>query len=164
MVSTINTDAAMFLLRSLMVGALLAGLPGTSALALDPLHTEIITLRLGMTEAEIANQLAIQGYKTTPDGPGVQARTRDGFLRVVFSPDGRARRIAYTFNGRGLNEGAILRAAMVDHYGRPSVAEPLSWCASPAASGSCSPDQPVLTFGPGKDGKVVLTLAMSAAP
>ncbi len=156
----------MFFNQALRGIALLLSFVGSPAWSLDPAQTDIVSLRLGMTRLEVTSRLGAQGYKWEEGGIGgstaILSRTKDGMLRADFASDGRVRRIAYTFNERAPNEEAILLEAVVDHYGPPIINAPLTWCVASRAERTCPPDQPLLTYGPGKDGKDVLTLAAAA--
>jgi hypothetical protein len=152
----------MISVRSLLFAVLLFCSMASPCLALDPMHTDIVAFRLGMTRTEALDHLAVQGYAPIEEGDSIQARTKDGVLRIDFSPDRRIRRVAYTFRGQGPNEVAILRDAMIEHYGKPTTDRPLTWCRVPLPSQACSPDRPLLTYGPGADGKGVLTLSVRA--
>jgi hypothetical protein len=152
----------MVILRALLMTTLLAC---PAALALDLTRTDIPTLRLGVTRSDALDRLATQGYAATDETPStIKVRTKDGWLAVGFTSGDHVDRIVYTFNGLAPNEGAIVRGAILDHYGEPSVAEPLAWCGVPPAGRSCPRDQPSLTFGADKDGKAVLTLSSMAGP
>jgi hypothetical protein len=148
-----------------LLAAFMAILGGSDAWALDPLRTDILTLRLGMARTEVLNHLIAQGYQASDDGPNsLRARTKDGGLRVELTSDGRVRRVTYMFAGHAANEAVMIHDSMLDHYGQPSAEAPLTWCVTPSPDRRCPRDQPSLSFGLGKDGKAILTLATSADP
>ena len=127
--------------------ALLVALSPVRVWALDPARAEILTLRLGMTRAEVIANLTAQGTRIAPgDGP-IEARTKDGELRIGLEPGGHVREIVYRFTGRGPNEAAAVREAVLEQFGIPSNETPLSWCRATRTDGSCPPGDPILTFG-----------------
>jgi len=131
--------------------------------ALDPLKADILLLKLGMTEAEVREKLATQGAQAMPgaanDADTIVARAKDGTLTVDFDKNGQARRIVYAFRGNGPNEDAILRQAMLDHFGAPASDSPLTWCARPSPAGACPPNEPAVRFVEARGTRPVLTLA-----
>jgi hypothetical protein len=157
----------MFCLRVFVLSAFLISPVGVSnsAMALNPLRTDILTLRLGMTREQVVERLAAQGYRASEDTLNVlRARTLDGGLIVRLGSDGRVRRVDYTFNGKGPSDDALIRSAVIDHYGLPTAEQPLAWCGVPTPDRKCSRDQPLMLFDPGKNGKPILTLALGGEP
>ena len=151
-----------FSLRRLLICLILLSVSKPSH-ALDLTKADILTLRLGMSEPDILSHLAVQGAQVTrgercgvshcPDA--IEARMKDGAMTILFEPGGGARKIVYRFNGRGPNEDAIIRAAVLDHFGTPDLTVPLTWCARPPA---CPAGQPALTFVSGGVARDILTL------
>jgi hypothetical protein len=156
----------MVLVRSLLVVFLNLSLTISPAQAFDPLGTEILTLRLGMTEAKVVDRLTYQGWQIARTGQcaarncpdPIRAPTKDGVLLVDFGTGGVVRRVTYTLAARSPEEAALVRAAVVAHFGQPSIEAPLSWCQSPALDRHCSPNQPRLTFQIGESFGGVLML------
>jgi hypothetical protein len=137
--------------------------PLRPAWALDPAAADILTLRLGMTDAEVITRLDTQGARIARDGGTIRARTKDGDLRVAFDDGGRVSRIVYAFTGHGLNEAAAVREAVIERFGTPVAEAPLAWCRRPARDGACPADAPRLVFeqgaGQGPIGLLTLTAA-----
>ena len=149
----------MTLARSLCLTICLLTATGGCAWALDPMRADILSLRLGMTEAEATARLAAQGLRWTRVPGSIQAVTKDGGLTIGLAESGPIARIAYTFTGRGQNEDAVIRAAVIDHYGQPSTEAPLTWCRAPAPDGRCPSGQPLLTFVKQDGVRGILTLS-----
>lgn len=166
-------------LRSILLSVFLLMNGWAAAATLDPREVDILGLRLGMTEAEIVARLASQGIArisiqeehgrclgATPDIciDRMLAPTRDGTLLIRFAAqphagEAAAWSIAYTLAGRMPGEPEIIRNAVLDRFGKPSIAtDPLVWCANTAGAG-CSPaDQPQITFHRGPGTASTLTL------
>jgi hypothetical protein len=137
--------------------------PFGTALAFDPNATDILTLRLGMTEAETVHQLHLQGSTDIQrllrgDDVSVRAATRDGWLHIRFGPAG-ARSVTYDFGNRYGREAESIKTSILDRYGTPSTTTPLAWCHMPA--GGCPGTEPRLLFEQTHDGHYVLTLSAS---
>jgi hypothetical protein len=145
----------------------------TTAKAIEPLGVEILGLRLGMPATETVTRLRAQAAQdmrfVPPDCPGtkdascpssVTARTRDGTLELHFGPAGTGViRIDYTLDGRGPNEQQMIRQAIRDRFGPPSVPAPVRWCSAAAVLRGCPDDSPRLELaeGPGTAMRLVLT-------
>jgi hypothetical protein len=143
----------------------------TPVWAFDPLGTDILTLRLGSPEATVIDHLTHQGWQLTRAGhcaaqncpDPIQALTEDGVLLVDFAPGGLVRRVTYTLTASNEQEAGLVRDAIMEHFGRPSIESPVSWCHAPGADGQCPPTQPRLTFKPAENFGGVLTLAASGS-
>jgi hypothetical protein len=123
-------------------------------LAAGPVHafeaagTDIIGLRLGMSESEVITELAYQGY-TVNRAPGViTCDTKDGRLRVVLSADHGVTQIIYVFYGRGVGGPVKIREAVQTRFGDPDQAKPPTWCRAVGRDGLCPANQATLTFLP----------------
>ena len=137
------------------VAMLLAGSP---AEALDTSGVDILGMRLGMSEADIVNQLAHQGFAPTRQAGAcspsdtcevtLNAVTKDGVLRVTVSRGTGAERFKYVFLGRGTGEPRKIEAAIIDRFGYPDQRQPMAWCRAVGTDGFCPPDQASLTFWP----------------
>ncbi|MDR3537032.1 MAG: hypothetical protein P4L71_11085 [Acetobacteraceae bacterium] len=157
-------------------------LPIRPATAFDPHQVDVLTLRLGMTEAQATERLLAQGIPIQaidgqrhpcPDSPRgtclttVTAPTKDGRLVLHFRPDGHGTAshtvdsIIYTLRFHSFGEPAMIRTSVLGRYGPPNVLDPLTWCAQVGRNGTCPADQPRLTFQPGStpDNAGTLTLA-----
>ena len=164
-------------MRVLLPLILFALLP-SAALGFDPRGVDIIAFRLGMTEAEVMGQIDRQGYRDeafrrldTPC-PGasqarcisvIEARTRDGALRLQFAPaksEPTVERISYTFDARRPNEPEALERAVLDRYGPPTTSGPMTWCDRRAGTGPCPANAPRLVFEPGVGSSRILTLSL----
>ena len=135
--------------------------------AIDPRAIDILTLRLGMTGAEVTARLAAQGVRaeafnqaegerTDPQGGTLgtmSARTRDGVLTIRFDgapgTEPRVSRIAYQLGGRAPREGDMIQASAVNRFGAPDAMRPLTWCRNVTPDGACPMDQPRLTLEAG---------------
>lgn len=157
----------MIVSRSLIIVLFLAAHAAPPSWALDPMRTDILGFRLGMTETEVLNKLTIQGAGVTRAGPcgqspcvvPVLARLTDGTMTIQFGPDGRVRRVDYRFAGPVAKDNPIVREAVLDHYGAPAAADPLSWCRRPTEHGSCPDGAPMLTFTQAGGVRGLLSLA-----
>lgn len=143
------------------------------AAALEPRGIEIVGLRLGMPAPEVMTRLraqAAQDMRLVPPGcpeaawmsclSSMTARTRDGTLELQFGPAGAGViRIGYTLAARGPNEQQVIRQAIRDRFGAPSVPAPARWCSVAAALRGCPDDSPRLELaeGPGTAMRLVLT-------
>ncbi len=130
----------------------------SSAHALDPRATDIIALRLGMVEANVTARLAEQGF----DGPAfrrdhqpcrldasrrcliaISTRTLDGWISVTFDrasidePD-RVVTIAYWLDAKRSGEAEAITVSLLERYGPPDIANPMTWCDRPTGIGPCS--------------------------
>ena len=148
--------------RLLPLIALSLPLSGT-VYAFDPHATDILSLRLGMTEPEVIAKLETQGSADIQrllrgEEVAVRAATRDGWLDIHFGPAG-ARSIAYDFGNRYGREAESIRTSILDRYGAPSTPTPLAWCHLPA--GGCPATEPRLLFEQRHDGHYILTLSAS---
>lgn len=160
--------------------AALALLSFPATAGFDARKANILTLRLGMTEAEVMGALVAQGvvasrvereHQPCPQMPEagclvrLKARTRDGWLTVSFAPPRpndpveRVGIIAYALDGRGPNEPALIRESVINHFGPPTVWKPMTWCQRPDAGGGCPAGRPRMTFGAGAGTSVILTLS-----
>lgn len=146
--------------------------------AFDPRSVDIIAYRLGMTEAEVTALLERQGFRASgfhrsdtpcPGAPGrrcaldLDARTRDGSLRFVFSPDPvlpTVERISYVFDAKRPNEPEAVERSVLDRYGPPTTQSPMTWCDRRAGTGPCPANAPRLVFEPGAGSSRVLTLSL----
>lgn len=147
-------------LRSVVLLILLAIslLTPSPARAFDPRATDIIALRLGMVEAEVTVKLQEQGF----DGPAfrrdhqpcrldaskrcvtsVSTRTLDGWISITFDrasindPD-RVTTIAYWLDAKRTGEAEAITVSMLERYGPPDIANPMTWCDRPTGIGPCS--------------------------
>ncbi len=156
----------MTVVRRLVIFVLLLTATAIPSWAFDPLGTEILALRLGMSEAKVIDSLKSQGWQfgrvaqCVADGcpEAIRAKTGDGLLLIDFAPGGVVSRITYTLNIRSRN-AEYFSAVFLDHFGVPSAHGPMSWCRSVAADGRCPRNQPRLTFLPGDTSGCILTLA-----
>jgi hypothetical protein len=143
------------LVSAITMAALLAAAP---AYAFDATGADILGLRLGMSETDVAARLARQGFPLTrlPDGCSggdgclvtAKAVTKDGELRIAFAGESGATLVRYVFLGHGPTEPERLKAAMIDRFGRPDQQKPMMWCRAVAADGSCPHQQASLSFVP----------------
>lgn len=154
------------LLAAFLPLLLLAG----PARGLDPHQVDILTLRLGMTEAEATDHLLAQGIPIDaiagqrhpcPDTKlgtcltSVTAPTRDGRLVLHFRPGGQGAAshtvdsIVYTLKLRSFGEPAMIQTSVLGRYGPPNALDPPTWCARIERSGVCPIDQARLTFQSG---------------
>jgi hypothetical protein len=150
------------------------------ALAFDPMSVDILTFRLGMTEAAVMQHLHAQGI----DGPNIGrldnvcapadacppivfGRTRDGVLTFAFTRDAADQfvtgRIVYRLPARRAGEPAAIQGATLDRYGPPNGAKPLSWCWIPDAD-RCPADRPRLSLERGPGTMHVLVLSDGVTP
>ncbi|MDR3529812.1 MAG: hypothetical protein P4L90_04520 [Rhodopila sp.] len=136
------------------IAALLAAAPGR---AFDAAGADIIGLRLGMPETEVAARLTRQGYLVTGESGTIMARTRDGRLQVSLSGDRGVTRINYVFYGRDAGAPAKIQEAVITRFGDPDQAKPMTWCRAVGPDGTCPRDRASLTFLPDS-----LTLVLQA--
>lgn len=145
--------------------------------AFDPRITDILLLRLGMTEAQALERLRAQGWSgplvkrdMRPCAGGqclaaLHARTRDGLVDVTFATgrDGVpvAVRIDYTIDGKSPAEAFAIEQGAVTRYGPPILANPMTWCDRAHGSPACPRDGARLMLRAG-DGVQVLTLLEGA--
>lgn len=150
----------------------------SAAHGFDPRAVDIIAFRLGMTEAEVTEIIANQGFRDSTfrrldapcaDAPQrrcvavIEVRTKDGGLRFQFATNAATptvERISYTFDGRKPNEPDALERAVVGRYGPPTVQAPMTWCDRSPGTGPCPANAPRLTFQPGEGSTRVLTLIL----
>jgi hypothetical protein len=154
-------------------------LPAGASRATNPGSIEIKGLRLGMTATQVDTALLHQGILASritrtaspcQEGRGcdvtVTAPTVDGKLAIRLvarqgdaSADGTVERITYTLRGFASGEGEMITTSVLDRFGRPDQATPMTWCKQPTTDGICRPDQPLMRFEPES-----LTLTLSAGP
>jgi hypothetical protein len=123
---------------------LLAASPGD---ALDAARTDIIGLHLGMPEAEIVDGLKRQGFSVVYENGRLFAKTRDGQLTIDLADNQGARQIRYVFTGRGMGEQEKIRASVIERFGAPDQAKPMTWCHA-GHDGTCPADRASLMFLP----------------
>jgi hypothetical protein len=116
--------------------------------AFEAAGADIIGLRLGMSESDVAAELASQGYAMTLTQGTISSETKDGRLRVVLSPQRSVIEIIYAFYGRGVGGPARVKEAITTRFGDPTQATPPTWCRSVGRDGRCPTDQATLTFLP----------------
>jgi hypothetical protein len=152
-----------------------------TALALEPMTVDILTFRLGMTEAAVVQHLHEQGI----DGPDIGrlddicapgdscapvliGRTRDGALTFAFTRDAADRfvtgQIVYRLPARRTGEPAAIQSATFDRYGPPNGVKPMSWCRTPDTDRRCPADRPRLSLERGPGTMLVLTLGDGVTP
>jgi hypothetical protein len=123
-------------------------------LAAGPVHAfeaagaDIIGLRLGMSESDVAAELASQGYAMNLSQGVVSSETKDGRLRVMLSSQRKVVEIVYVFYGRGVGGPARVRDAITTRFGDPNQATPPTWCRAVGRDGVCPAGQATLTFLP----------------
>lgn len=142
----------------------------SSSLAFDPATTDILGLRLGMNEEQIAAILARQGVppsritrKTAPcpDDRGcetvINVVTTDGALTIsLMLPAAGSDKppiiheIKYAFRGWGVDEPHAIAESVLEHFGRPTQTDPMMWCQHPPTDQHCLARQPALRFTPDK--------------
>jgi hypothetical protein len=99
-------------------------------LAAGPVHAfeaagaDIIGLRLGMSESDVAAELASQGYAMNLSQGVISSETKDGRLRVMLSSQRKVVEIVYVFYGRGVGGPARVRDAITTRFGDPNQATP----------------------------------------
>jgi hypothetical protein len=143
------------LVSAITMAALLAAAP---AHAFDATGADILGLRLGMSETDVAARLTRQGFPMTrlPDGCSdggrclvtAKAVTKDGELHIAFAAEMGATLVRYVFLGHGAAGLERLMAAMIDRFGRPDQQKPMAWCRAVATDGSCPNQQASLSFVP----------------
>lgn len=150
------------------------------ARAFDPRITDILLLRLGMTEAQALDRLRAQGWsgplvkRDTRPCPtdrsrqcvtAIHSRSRDGLVDVTFATgrdgDPVAVRIDYTIDGKSPAEAFAIEQGALTRYGPPILAKPMTWCDRAHGSPTCPPDGARLMLRAG-DGVQVLTLQEGA--
>jgi hypothetical protein len=109
---------------------------------------DIIGLRLGMSESEVAAELASQGYVMSRAQGVISSETKDGRLRVVMSAERGVTEIIYVFYARGVGGPARVREAVMTRFGDPDQTTPPTWCRAVGRDGVCPADQATLTFLP----------------
>ena len=137
-----------------------------TAHAFDPKATDVLSLRLGMGEAEVTAKLSEQGFA----GPtfrrdyqpcrldaaarclvSLSTRTLDGRVVVEFDrpsasgPD-RVTAIAYLLDAKRPGEPEAITISVVERYGPPDIAHPMTWCDRPTGIGPCSPHRAHMTL------------------
>ncbi|MGE0418119.1 MAG: hypothetical protein AB7O80_15045 [Acetobacteraceae bacterium] len=172
--------------RATLAMALCCGplmLAAATARAFDPQAIDILTLRLGMTEAQVTERLASQGYVEAQQRhlmrpcaehqaihclATIAARTKDGLLEIGFTgeiPGTEAvDRIVYTLDGRRPGEPEAIETSVLQRFGPPTNRVPMTWCDRPVASGPCPQDMARLSFVPGHGFERVLSLTAAARP
>ena len=152
-----------------------------AALAFEPMTVDILTFRLGMTEAAVMQHLRAQGI----DGPDIGrldvictagdicapvliGRTRDGALTFAFTRDATdqfvAGRIVYRLPARRAGEPAAIQGATLDRYGPPNGVRPMSWCRTPDTDRRCPADRPRLSLERGPGTMLILILGDGVTP
>lgn len=134
--------------------------------ASDSRTLDILGLRLGMVEPQVDALLLHQGVpasritrtvKACRPHPGcdvtITAPTLDGELTISLIPDEReaslmVAQINYTLSGTRTGEHEMIQSSVLQRFGMPDQANPMTWCHSVTASGSCRPDHPSLSFLP----------------
>ena len=162
---------------SIMIFPALLSIP---AWGFDPRAVDIVSYRLGMTHERVLGLLKSQGYNDPPprlrdtdciDAPGtrcvtmIEARTKDGTLLIHFTPPTRAAavtEIAYTLDARRPGEPEAVEQAVLDRYGTPTSANPMTWCDRPPGGGPCAPHEPRLSFRHGVGVARILTLTQGS--
>lgn len=145
--------------------------------ALNAASMDILGLRLGMAEPQVAAILLRQGIPQSritrnvgacQGQPGcnvtIMAPTRDGQVSVGLARDEAdaeaspvVAQIVYTLKGTQPNEAPMIRSSVLERFGPPDQASPMTWCQGPT-KGICRPEQPSLQFSPES-----LTLVLKAA-
>ncbi len=144
--------------QMILVLAAMATLAATPARSFDPAGADIIGLRLGMTEPDVAGQLTRQGFAVTRAPGSIAANTMDGHLTASISPERGVTDIRYVFFGRGAGAPAKIREAIMVRFGDPDQADPPAWCREKSQDGTCPATDALLSFLPGS-----LTLRLTAA-
>jgi hypothetical protein len=126
----------------------MAVLATTPACAFDATGADIIGLRLGMPEVDLVAGLKRQGFLVRQDKGTLTATTRDGQITVQFAGDLGAQEIRYVFTGRLAGEPEKIRASVIDRFGAPDQAKPMTWCRAVGHDGLCPDDHASLTFKP----------------
>jgi len=129
---------------AMAMAALLASSPSR---AFDATGADIIGLHLGMPEAEVVASLAHQGYEMTRTPDSIAAKTMDGRVLVTWSAERGVTRIHYSLWGR-TSAPAKIQEAILDRFGNPDQAKPMTWCRAIGQDGLCPTDQASLTFLP----------------
>jgi hypothetical protein len=130
------------------------GIAIAAFLAAGPTHAfeaagaDIIGLRLGMSDSDVAAALASQGYAMTRAQGVIASNTKDGRLRVVVSAERGVTKIIYVFYGRGVGGPAKIQESIMTRFGDPNQAKPPTWCRAVGRDGLCPADQATLTFLP----------------
>jgi len=171
----------MILVRSILFFLLIAA---QSAHAFDPRATDIIALRLGMVEAEVTAKLKDQGF----DGPAfrrdhqpcrldasrrclisISTRTMDGWISVTFDravvsdPD-RVVTIAYWLDAKRSGEAEAITVSMLERYGPPDIANPMTWCDRPTGIGPCSVNRANMVLQASNGSAMLLRLTEKSPP
>jgi len=144
----------------------LTGFVATAGHALNPAGLDIIGLRLGMTEPQVVAVLQRQGAQAgrivrrdsrCGNHPGcdvtITAPTIDGAVSISLSTPNNGggpvvKQISYKLNDRAIGEAEKIRSSMVDRFGTPDQARPMTWCLRLASNGSCPADEPSLNYSP----------------
>jgi hypothetical protein len=135
-------------MRAATLAALVILLGATQGFAFDPSEAEIIGLRLGMSDTDIAAALRRQGFAVTHDHEVLLAKTLDGGVAVLIGPDHAAHEIRYTLRGKGLGEGEKIMTSVLDRFGPPNQPKPMAWCRAILPDGKCPAEAASLTFRP----------------
>ena len=129
---------------------------------------DILGLRLGMGEPQVDALLQRQGVPASriirtgglcQEHPGcdvtITAPTPDGELTISLMSNDRdpeaalaVAQINYTLRGTKMGEHEMIRSSMLQRFGLPNQANPMTWCHSVTANGNCRPDYPSLSFSP----------------
>jgi len=163
----------MSLLRSISFAAMGAILAFRSAGALEPRGTDILTVRLGMTVAEVIGTLTAQGFAGAGleivripcrEAPGtrcvsmVSTRTKDGAITVSFTDASVVSAIVYRFDGKKPGEPEAILTSVRNRYGPATHDGPTTWCTLPPGVARCPDYQPRLMLQPASGTSLVLTL------
>ncbi|WP_428487256.1 hypothetical protein [Rhodopila sp.] len=138
----------------------------TTCHALNPANLDIVGLRLGMAEPQVDALLLRQGIPISRINRSVErcrssqacdvmitASTKDGTLtislnKINIEADPTVGRIAYVLRGHAAGEAKIIEASVLERFGQPDQAVPMTWCQNPSANQICSAGQPSLRFVP----------------
>jgi hypothetical protein len=163
----------------LLAAAILAGAARPSH-ALDPASADILDLRLGMDEPQVAAVLARQGIPpnrivrkaaTCADDRAcntiITITTADGTMTLTLQQPAAdhdkpasVSEIIYAFRGWGSDEPQAIAESVLERFGRPNRPQPMMWCHHPGSDHHCPPQEPTLRFTPDK---LVLVLSSGAA-
>ncbi len=150
--------------------------------ALDPASADILDLRLGMDEQQVAAVLARQGIppnrivRKAGECAGDQRcasiitiTTADGTMTISLGtigpgqpapnddPSAAVSKITYAFRGWGADEPRAIAESVLERFGQPNQAEPMTWCHHPGADHHCPSQEPTLRFAPDK---LILVLSL----
>jgi hypothetical protein len=114
--------------------------------AFEAAGADIIGLRLGMSESEVVDGLAQQGYAVDSSGEAISATTKDGRLQVALSPGRVVTAISYAFFWRGAGAPTKIHDSILVRFGNPDQVNPPTWCRAVGHDGICPGNQASLTF------------------